>query len=57
MNVFVVSIPNESERVICEFFCLSSSKDDDLLSPYTRFENGFGFKRLGLKTSVEINIF
>ena len=49
---------------ICRFnskwiriFCLTSFKADDLISTYTRIENGFGFKRLGLKTSVEINIF
>ena len=48
---------NQKERVICEFFCLSSSKDDDLISTYTRIENGLRFKRLGLKTSVEIYIF
>ena len=33
------------------------SKNDDLISTYTRFENGFGFKRLALKTGVEIDIF
>ena len=48
---------NQKERVICEFFCLSSSKDDDLISTYTRIENGLRFKTLGLKTSVEIYIF
>ena len=48
---------NQKERVICEFFCLSSSKDDDLISTYIRIENGLRFKRLGLKKSVEIYIF
>ena len=48
---------NQKDRVICENFGWSSSKDDDLISTYTRFENGLRFKRLGLKTSVEIYIF
>ena len=33
------------------------SKNDDLVSTYTRSENGYGFKTLGLKTGVENNIF
>ena len=48
---------NQKEREICEVFCLSLSNNDDLISSYTRFENGFRFKRLGLKTSVKIDIF
>ena len=47
---------NQKERVIREFFCLSSSKNYDSISTYTRIENGLRFKRLGLKKSVEIYI-
>ena len=56
---------NHKERVICEFGmdCNESflielwSKNDDLVSTYTRYENGYGFKTLGLKTGVENDIF
>ena len=33
------------------------SKNDDLVSTYTRYENGYGFKTLGLKTGVENDVF
>ena len=56
---------NQKERVICEFemdfnesFLIELwSKNDDLVSTYTRSENGYGFKTLGLKTDVENDIF
>ena len=66
MNVFVVSFPNGSERksntlirnefkefVLFEF----QSKNYDLISTYTKSENGFGFKRPGVTTGVENTIF
>ena len=37
------------------FECLS--KDDDLISTHTRSENEIGFKRPGVRTAVENNIF
>ena len=66
MNVFFVSIPNESEtkgniriRNGFEEIFLSElqSEIDDLSFIFTKSENGYGFKRPGLKTSVENNIF
>ena len=33
------------------------SKNDDLISTYIWYENGYGFKRPGLKTGVEITFF
>ena len=33
------------------------SKNDDLISTHTRSENGIGFKRPGVRTVVENNIF
>ena len=33
------------------------SKNDDFFSTYTRSENGFGYKRPGVKTGVKKNIF
>ena len=60
MNVFVVSIANASERKsnkqIRKDFktsCLSFG----LNSTYSRSKNWCGFKRPGLKTGVENNIF
>ena len=55
---------NQKERVICEFgmdfnesFLIElQSKSDDLISTYTRYENGYGCKTLGLETGVENNI-
>ena len=50
---------NQKERVISEFkmdlkkSCLNSGVN----STNTRSENGYGFKRPGLKTGVENNIF
>ena len=51
---------NHKERVICEFgmdfnesFLIELwSQNDDLVSTYTRSENGYGFKTLGLETGV-----
>ena len=37
------------------FECLS--KNDDLISTHTRSENGIGFKRPGVRTVLENNIF
>ena len=56
---------NHKERVICEFgmdfnesFLIELwSQNDDLVSTYTRYENGYGFQTLGLKTGVENDIF
>ena len=50
MNVFVISIPNKKERVICKFkvdfkksFCWHSNlSNDNIMSAYARSENGSG---------------
>ena len=50
---------NLKERVISEFKmdCKKSCLNSGLNSTYSRSENGYGFKRPGLKTGVENNIF
>ena len=50
MNVFVISIPNKKERVICKFqvdfkksFCWHSNlSNDNIISAYARSKNGSG---------------
>ena len=65
MDVFIVSIPDESERKsnmlirngFLEIFLFElQSSNDDLFSTYVRSENRFGYKRPGVKTSVKNNI-
>ena len=58
---------NQKERVICKFKLILiksfsfelQSKNDDLISTYTRSENGYGFtcQTLGLKMGKENNMF